>query len=55
MAWTFIMQSSAAFLIGTLGDQLGLHSTFFWLALCSLFATFGVLLLPKKPVTLLQE
>jgi FSR family fosmidomycin resistance protein-like MFS transporter len=49
MAWTFIMQSSAAFLIGTLGDQLGLHSTFSWMAVLSIFAALGVLLLPKQP------
>lgn len=48
-AWTFIMQSSAAFIIGALGDQLGLRSTYFWMALFSLFAALGVLLLPSHP------
>ena len=48
MAWTFITQSSASFLTGLLGDQIGLRSTFFWMALFSLFAVLGVILLPKQ-------
>jgi FSR family fosmidomycin resistance protein-like MFS transporter len=49
MAWSFIMQSTSAFLIGALGDQLGLRQTFFWMALFSLTALIGVWLLPRQP------
>jgi MFS family permease len=54
MAWSFIMQSTSAFIIGVLGDQLGLRQTFFWMALFSLTALIGVWLLPKQPVNSLQ-
>jgi FSR family fosmidomycin resistance protein-like MFS transporter len=50
MAWTFIMQSTAAFVVGILGDRLGLHSTFMWAAIFSLSAVLGVVLLPKPTI-----
>lgn len=49
MAWTFVTQSSTAFLIGVLGDRLGLHSTFMWMSIFSLTAVLGVALLPNRP------
>ncbi|MBN2147815.1 MAG: MFS transporter [Anaerolineales bacterium] len=55
MAYSFIMQSTSAFLIGALGDQLGLRSTFFWMALLSLTAALGVLLLPKQTMKAAQD
>lgn len=54
-AWSFIMQSSAAFVIGALGDKLGLRSTFFWMALVSLIAIVGILLLPQQRQRTSQE
>jgi FSR family fosmidomycin resistance protein-like MFS transporter len=55
MAWTFIMQSTSAFLIGVLGDQLGLHSTFLWMAFFSLFSVVGIFLLPSQSARELQD
>jgi FSR family fosmidomycin resistance protein-like MFS transporter len=55
MGMAFIMQSASALLIGALGDQLGLRSTFFWMALFSLFTALGVLLLPIQSAETLQE
>lgn len=54
MAMAFIMQSTAALLIGALGDRLGLRSTFFWMALLSLLTVVGILLLPTHPARTLQ-
>lgn len=54
MAWAFIAQSAAAFIIGVLGDHLGLQTTFFWMAFLSLFSVIGVLLLPKQSVKTFQ-
>lgn len=54
-AWSFIWQSTSAFLIGAMGDQLGLRPTFFWMALISFIAALGVLLLPKQPLKASQD
>jgi FSR family fosmidomycin resistance protein-like MFS transporter len=54
-AWTFIMQSTSAFLIGVLGDHLGLHSTFLWMAFFSLFSVVGIFLLPSQSSRELQD
>lgn len=51
MAYTFVMQSTASLVIGALGDQLGLRSTFFWISLVSFLAVLGVYFLPAQPVT----
>jgi MFS transporter, FSR family, fosmidomycin resistance protein len=49
MAISFICQSTAALVIGMLGDTLGLRQAFLWTAIISMFAAPLVLFLPKRP------